>query len=91
MTRPGSVIDRWQSLQYDVRAQWSRLTDSDVEYVAGNGERLIGLLQARYGFTRSVAMQEVIDWSRSLVWRIRQRQRQAVDDPRADYRLPAGR
>jgi uncharacterized protein YjbJ (UPF0337 family) len=57
---------RWQELTGAVRARWSRLTEDDVLSVRGNTERLIELLQHRYGMARIDAMRELSAWSRSL-------------------------
>jgi uncharacterized protein YjbJ (UPF0337 family) len=49
-----------------VRDRWSALTEDDVLSVRGNTERLISLLQTRYGFAREEAIKELTAWSRSL-------------------------
>jgi uncharacterized protein YjbJ (UPF0337 family) len=57
---------RWQELTGAVRARWSELTEDDVLSVRGNAERLIDLLQHRYGMARAEALKELSAWSRSL-------------------------
>lgn len=57
---------RWQELTGAVRARWSELTEDDVLSVRGNAERLIELLQHRYGMARAEALKELSSWSRSL-------------------------
>ena len=57
---------RWQELTGAVRARWTALTEDDVLSVRGNTERLISLLQTRYGFAREEAIKELTAWSRSL-------------------------
>ncbi len=56
---------RWETLSGAVRARWSALTEDDVLSVRGNSERLISVLQSRYGFARDEALAEVAAWSRS--------------------------
>ena len=58
--------NRWQELTGAVRARWSALSEDDVLSVRGNTERLITLLQTRYGFARDEAIKELTAWSRSL-------------------------
>lgn len=41
-----------------VREWWGKLTDDDLDKVAGKSEKLIGLLQEKYGYTRERAEQE---------------------------------
>jgi uncharacterized protein YjbJ (UPF0337 family) len=58
--------NRWQELTGAVRDRWSALTEDDVLSVRGNTERLISVLQTRYGFAREEAIKELTAWSRSL-------------------------
>lgn len=58
--------DRWQRLSSAARQRWDRLTEEDVQGVRGNAERLISLLQRRYGFERDRALKELTAWRGSL-------------------------
>jgi len=58
--------NRWQELTGAVRDRWSALSEDDVLSVRGNAERLITLLQTRYGFARDEAIRELAAWSRAL-------------------------
>ena len=42
----------WRELKGEVKQQWSKLTDEDVELVKGKYAELLGLLQERYGHAR---------------------------------------
>jgi len=50
---------RWKQLRGDIKTWWGRLTDDDLERVAGQKDRLVGLVQEKYGYTREKALQEV--------------------------------
>src|SRR4029079_633363 len=39
----------WKELGGRVREQWGKLTDDDVDIIAGRRDRLVGLIQQRYG------------------------------------------
>lgn len=41
---------QWQKLKGNVRSKWGKLTDDDVEQIAGNKDKLVGALQERYGY-----------------------------------------
>jgi uncharacterized protein YjbJ (UPF0337 family) len=41
-----------------LKEQWGKLTDDDLDRIEGQAERLVGLLQQRYGFAREKAEQE---------------------------------
>jgi uncharacterized protein YjbJ (UPF0337 family) len=58
--------DRWQRLMHNARERWDRLTEDDVQGVRGNAERMVSVLQARYGLARHEALKELTAWSRSL-------------------------
>jgi uncharacterized protein YjbJ (UPF0337 family) len=49
----------WPQLRQQVKAWWDRLSDADLEQVAGHKEQLIRMIQARYGYARERAEQEV--------------------------------
>ena len=49
---------KWKQIRGQVRVWWGKLTDDDVEKVGGNYDKLIGLLQEKYGYTRQQAEEE---------------------------------
>jgi uncharacterized protein YjbJ (UPF0337 family) len=50
---------KWQKLKGEIRSQWGKLTDDDLERIAGNKDKLIGVLQERYGYVWDEARQMV--------------------------------
>jgi uncharacterized protein YjbJ (UPF0337 family) len=50
---------QWHQLKGQLRSWWGRLTDDDVEEIGGETEKLVGLLQKRYGYGRERAEQEI--------------------------------
>ncbi len=53
---------KWKQLKGSVRQQFGRLTDNDVEMIAGQRDRLIGKLQERYGYLREEAQKKTDEW-----------------------------
>jgi uncharacterized protein YjbJ (UPF0337 family) len=49
----------WTNLKGSAKVQWGKLTDDDVMQVNGHLEKLVGLLQQRYGYARERAEEEV--------------------------------
>ena len=49
---------KWKQLRGQVRGWWGKLTDDDVEKVGGSYDKLIGLLQEKYGYTKQQAEEE---------------------------------
>lgn len=52
------VRGKWNQLKGNVRVQWGKLTDDDIEQVAGHKDKLVGKLQERYGWSKEQAEQE---------------------------------
>jgi uncharacterized protein YjbJ (UPF0337 family) len=50
---------QWKQLRGEARAWWGKLTDSDLDRVAGKFDVLVGLLQEKYGYTREQATDEI--------------------------------
>lgn len=61
-----TVNDRWTRLMAAARQRWDRLTEDDVQSVRGNSERLISVLQSRYGLARAQAIRELTAWREAL-------------------------
>jgi len=49
---------KWLQLKGEVRNQWGKLTNDDIDQIEGNGEKLVGKLQERYGYARERAQAE---------------------------------
>ena len=52
----------WQQLRGLARQKWSRLTDEQLEVIAGKRERLLATLQAEYRISKAEAELEVQEW-----------------------------
>jgi len=50
---------KWLQLKGSIREKWGQLTDDDVDKVSGSAERLVGLIQERYGYAKQQAEAEV--------------------------------
>lgn len=50
---------KWMQLRGAVKKQWGKLTDDDLDQVNGDMDRLAGILQERYGYSREEAKQHV--------------------------------
>jgi uncharacterized protein YjbJ (UPF0337 family) len=54
----------WDLFKGRVRKKWRRLTDEDLEAIAGRRDHLEGKIHERYGFAQEHIRKEVDDWSR---------------------------
>ncbi len=57
---------KWSQLKGKLRQQWGKLTDDDIEQVAGKRDELVGILQEKYGHSQAEAEREVNDFLSSL-------------------------
>ncbi len=60
------IKGRWQQARGRVREQWGKLTDDDLDIIAGKRDQLVGLLQERYGATRDEVEREVREFESRL-------------------------
>lgn len=47
---------KWKQFRGELRKQWGKLTDDEFDQVKGNTEKLLGLVQERYGYNREQAL-----------------------------------
>jgi uncharacterized protein YjbJ (UPF0337 family) len=50
---------QWKQMRGELKLWWGRLADDELEQVGGQKDKLIGLVQERYGYTRDHAEREV--------------------------------
>ena len=62
-----AVTAKWERFRGEARRQWGKLSDEDLDYAAGEKERLIGKLQERYGWTLEQAEQSAEECFDGLV------------------------
>ena len=56
----------WRQLKGSVKQQWGKLTDNDIEYIAGKREKFAGKLQERYGMSKEDAEKKADEWITAL-------------------------
>jgi hypothetical protein len=49
----------WAALKVLAKARWRKLTEEDLDEIQGNPERLVRLLQERYGYPRNLVLMEL--------------------------------
>lgn len=53
---------KWKEIKGDIKAKWGDLTDDDLTEIEGNEEKLVGILQKRYGYGKEEAEKEYRDF-----------------------------
>jgi uncharacterized protein YjbJ (UPF0337 family) len=56
------ISGQWTEMKGKLRSKWGKLTDDDMEVIAGKKDVLIGRLQQRYGLEKDEAERDVDRW-----------------------------
>jgi uncharacterized protein YjbJ (UPF0337 family) len=56
---------KWKQLKGSAKMQWGKLTDSDLDYINGQVDVLVGKLQERYGYAKEDAQARADQWLKS--------------------------
>jgi uncharacterized protein YjbJ (UPF0337 family) len=57
---------KWHQVSGEAKKKWGKLTDDDITRAEGDSEKLAGILQERYGYSKEEAHREVNNWTQSL-------------------------
>jgi uncharacterized protein YjbJ (UPF0337 family) len=60
------IRGQWRQLKGAIKAKWGKLTDDDLDVIAGQQEQLIGKIQERYGIAKEEAHRQVDEWLAGL-------------------------
>ena len=53
------IEGNWKELKGTVKERWGKLTDDDLDKIAGKRDKLIGSLQKAYGYQKEDAEREL--------------------------------
>ena len=56
------IKGNWKQVQGRAKAQWGKLTDDDLQVVAGHREQLAGRIQERYGIAKDEVEKQLTAW-----------------------------
>ena len=60
------IEGKWCQFKGEAQAKWGKLTDDDLDVIAGKQEKLVGRLQERYGYSKEKAKQAVDEWQSDI-------------------------
>jgi len=75
----------WNEAKGKVKTKWGRLTDDDLMQVSGNKDRLVGVIQQKYGIAREKAeeqLEEFMSASDGLLAKAKEGAQEVVDKGR---------
>ncbi len=58
------IEGNWKQVTGRAKAQWGKLTDDELDVVAGKRDQLSGIIQARYGVAKDEAEKQMDKWQK---------------------------
>ena len=55
----------WKQAAGKIRVKWGKLTDDDLNVIAGKRDQLVGKIQERYGIAKDEAERQVDEFSKA--------------------------
>lgn len=62
------IEGNWTQFKGKIKEQWGKLTDDDLDVIAGRRDQLEGKIQERYGLERDRIRRDVDDWYGRQNW-----------------------
>jgi uncharacterized protein YjbJ (UPF0337 family) len=56
------VAGNWKQFKGKIKERWGKLTDDDLNVVAGKRDQLLGRIQEVYGISKEEAEKEINQW-----------------------------
>ncbi|WP_284619780.1 CsbD family protein [Aquabacterium humicola] len=56
------IKGNWKQVTGKVKSEWGKLTDDDIDVVAGHREQLAGKIQERYGLAKEEVEKQLAAW-----------------------------
>ena len=56
----------WKQLKGEIRARWGKLTDDEVDEAEGSFEKVVGLIQERYGMAKEEAERQLEELNETI-------------------------
>ena len=59
------IEGNWKQLKGNIQQQWGKLTDDQLDVIAGKRGHLSGKIQEIYGITKDETEKQISDWQAS--------------------------
>jgi uncharacterized protein YjbJ (UPF0337 family) len=56
------IEGNWKQVKGSVKVRWGKLTDDQLDVIAGKRDALAGRIQEAYGISKEKAEEELADW-----------------------------
>jgi uncharacterized protein YjbJ (UPF0337 family) len=61
------IEGNWKQFKGNVRQQWGKLTDDELDVVAGRRNLLMGRIQELYGISKDDTEKQLADWEKRIL------------------------
>ena len=58
------IAGNWKQFKGNVRQQWGKLTDDQLDVIAGKREKLAGEIQETYGISKDEVEKQLAAWEK---------------------------
>ena len=58
------ISGQWTQLKGKLKEHWGKLTDDELEAIAGSREKFLGKLQEKHGLSKDEAERQLEEWQR---------------------------
>jgi uncharacterized protein YjbJ (UPF0337 family) len=58
------IEGHWKQVKGKIKEQWGKLTDDDIDVIAGRRDQLLGRIQERHGIAKDEARRQVESFER---------------------------
>jgi uncharacterized protein YjbJ (UPF0337 family) len=52
------IKGKWSQIKGEAKVQWGKLTNDELDEMAGNYDKVVGKLQEKYGYAKDIAKKE---------------------------------
>jgi len=56
------IEGNWKQFKGTAKEKWGKLTDGDLDVIAGRRDQLVGKIQEAYGITRETTERQLAQW-----------------------------
>ena len=60
------IEGKWKQIRGRAREKWGKLTDDDLDIIAGKRDQLVGKVQEAYGISKAEATKAVEEWGNTI-------------------------
>lgn len=60
------IEGRWKQLKGTIHEKWGKLTDDDLQMIAGKRDKLTGIIQQKYGLAKQEAEKQIDEFEKVI-------------------------